>query len=422
MSCSRTSPAEQREHEVVEFGLFLNGYLPGPGAHDTTCEHEMLMLEASYAVLADKHHWKYAWFGEHHGLAEYSHMSAPEVIMGWVAAQTDYIHLSSGINSLSPRKEHPVRLAERAAMLDHITNRRYEWGTGRGAGSHEMATFNILETNSTKAEWDEVVREIPRMWAQKDYEYRGEHFTVPSPHNVLPKPYGNSHPPIWVACGNPPTFGKAGEMGIGAIAFNFEPIYNLRGRIEAYKDGISRCTSPLGDYMNDNLMMTNAVICLSDRQRARQIALDSRSHYLVTMVNLYHDTMPKSPDAVVWPSPAIHMRSIAGADPEGFLDQMIAGGYLCCGTPDEVAEQIAAYQNVGCDQVVFGLPNGMFPDEVRELIELFGDEVIPQFDKDSVHSTTRYREGARSKYPTFTKPVPDIRIETLPRAALVPKP
>ena len=94
----------------MEFGIFLNGYIPGRGAHDTQWEHRQLMREAEYAICADKHNWKYAWFGEHHALAEYSHMSAPEVIMGLVAGQTDYIHLASGINSLSPRKEHPVRL------------------------------------------------------------------------------------------------------------------------------------------------------------------------------------------------------------------------------------------------------------------------------------------------------------------------
>jgi len=145
----------------MEFGIFLNGYTPGPGAHESDWEHRQLMREAEYAIYADKHNWKYAWFGEHHCLAEYSHMSAPEVVMGLVAGQTDYIHLATGINSLSPRKEHPVRLAERAAMLDHVTGRRFEWGTGRGAGSHELAAFNILDTNSTKAEWDEVVAEVP---------------------------------------------------------------------------------------------------------------------------------------------------------------------------------------------------------------------------------------------------------------------
>ena len=138
-------------------------------------------------------------------------------------------------------------------------------------GSHEIATFNILDKNSTKAEWNEVIREIPRMWEEQDYMYEGENFTVPYPHNILPKPYQRKgHPPIWVGCGNPGTFTQAGELGIGAIAFNFEPIYNLKGRIEAYKEGIANCTEPLGQFKNDNVMMTNAVICLNDRKRARE--------------------------------------------------------------------------------------------------------------------------------------------------------
>ena len=212
----------------MEFGVFLNGYIPGPAAHSTELEHTELMREAEYVIFADKHNWKYAWLGEHHG----AHRVQPHV----GARGRDGLHRrprpttstsSSGITSLSPRKEHPVRFAERAAMLDHFTNRRFECGTGRGAGSHELASFNIMDKNSTKPEWEEVVKEIPRMWEQVDYSFDGEHFTVPTPHNVLPKPYGQGHPPIWVACGNPPTFNRAGELGIGAIAFNFEPIFNL---------------------------------------------------------------------------------------------------------------------------------------------------------------------------------------------------
>ena len=30
----------------MEFGIFLNGYIPGPGAHDTGWEHQQLMREA----------------------------------------------------------------------------------------------------------------------------------------------------------------------------------------------------------------------------------------------------------------------------------------------------------------------------------------------------------------------------------------
>jgi alkanesulfonate monooxygenase SsuD/methylene tetrahydromethanopterin reductase-like flavin-dependent oxidoreductase (luciferase family) len=305
-------------------------------------------------------------------------------------------------------------------MLDHFTNNRYEWGTGRGAGSHEMASFNIMDTSSTKPEWETVVREIPRMWEQKDYEYHGDFFTVPTPHNVLPKPYGDGHPPIWVACGNPPTFARAGELGIGAIAFNFEPIFNLKGRIEAYKEAIENCKEPLGQFMNNNIMMTNAVLCFEDRDKARKIALERVSSYLVTMVNLYHDTMPKSPDAITWPGSPIVLKDLAaGGDPEELLDQMIAGGYMLVGNPEEVSEQLSAYESVGCDQLVFGLPGDLHKDEVLELLEVFGDQVIRQHDPDPVHSTDKYRATAKRKYPAFNNPLPDVEWPTvLPVTAL----
>jgi alkanesulfonate monooxygenase SsuD/methylene tetrahydromethanopterin reductase-like flavin-dependent oxidoreductase (luciferase family) len=399
----------------MEFGIFLNGYLPGPAAHNSAAEHEMLMREIEYTVAADRHNWKYAWFGEHHALTEYSHMSAPEVVMAYAAANTERIHMSSGINSLSPRKEHPVRYAERAAMLDHITGRRYEWGTGRGAGSHEVAAFDILDKNSTKPEWEEVVREIPRMWEQEDYEFHGEHFTVPYPHNVLPKPFGKGHPPIWVACGNPGTFARAGELGIGAIAFNFEPIYALQGRIDAYKQAIVDCTEPIGQFKNDNIMMTNGVVCMGDRAHAREIAKRAGRGYLYSMVCLYHDTMPKPDYAPVWPTPPL-----PGPATDEELDELIKAGWLLCGTPEEVCAQVEKYQKVGCDQVVFGVPNDSVEhDEVLEMIEMFGTKVIPEFDKDPIHSTTRYRETAKPKFQRWINPLPDIEIPVLPTNALI---
>jgi alkanesulfonate monooxygenase SsuD/methylene tetrahydromethanopterin reductase-like flavin-dependent oxidoreductase (luciferase family) len=287
----------------MEFGLFMNGYLPGPAAHDAGAEHEMLMRELGYAIHADAYNWKYAWFGEHHALTEYSHMSAPEVVIPYVAAKTERIHLGSAIINLSPPVNQPTRNAERVAMLDHVTGGRFEFGTGRGAGQHEMQTFD-LNTSETKEMWNEVAPEIVRMWEQRDYSFEGKSSSGSrAPTTSSPSPTASGHPPIWVGCGNPGTFTTAGELGIGAIAFNFEPIYNLKGRIDAYKEGIANCTEPLGQFVNDNVMMTNAVVMLADRERAREIAMSPGRGYLNTMVHLYHSTMPPMPGAVSGPTP-----------------------------------------------------------------------------------------------------------------------
>ena len=54
------------------------------------------------------------------------------------------------------------------------------------------------------------------------------------------------------------------------------------------------------------------------------------------------------------------------------------------------------------------------------MLELFGDKVIPEYDLDPIHSTTRYRQQAKPTFPVFTEPVPDINVEIVPTTALLP--
>ena len=85
-------------------------------------------------------------------------------------------------------------------------------------------------------------------------------------------------------------------------------------------------------------------------------------------------------------------------------------------------EQIGRYQEVGCDQLVFGLPNeGFEHEEVLEMIELFGTEVIPELDDEPIHRTTRMRATAKRKYPDFAHPLPDgLDVSVIPTNALIP--
>ena len=196
---------------------------------------------------------------------------------------------------------------------------------------------------------------------------------------------------------------------------NFEPVHNLKGRIDAYKEAAADPGEIIGQYQNDNVMMTNAVICLKDRDRAREIALSRGRGYLHSMVQLYHDTMPKTELMPTWPPPPRGIRS------EEMLDRLIEEGWLLCGNPEEVAEQISRYVEVGCDQLVFGRPGeGLEHDEVLECLELFGWHVIPEHDGDLEHSTTRYRRNAVPKYSPINHPLGEIEIEAIPQSALLP--
>jgi len=200
----------------MEFGLFIQGYTPKfLRAEDPDAEHHTFEKELAAVEAADRAGIKYVWVTEHHFLDEYSHISANDVFLGALAGRTTRAHLGSGIFNPLPKVNHPAKVAERAAMLDHLTEGRFEFGTGRGAGSHEVTGFHdeLLGTDvsETKAIWEETIAEFPKMWMQETYEgFDGTYWSMP-PRKVLPKPYKKPHPPMWYAAGNTPSF----EMAAG---------------------------------------------------------------------------------------------------------------------------------------------------------------------------------------------------------------
>src|SRR5207244_3197217 len=208
------------------------------------------------------------WSPEHHFLKNYSHQPAPEVYLSWVAARTKRIHVGTAIVNITAAVNHPARVAERIAVMDHLSEGRVEFGTGRGSSSAEWAGFAIPSAAETKPMWRESLEQIPRMWRDQPYSFEGKYFRMPE-RNVLPKPYSKPHPPIWVACSSPPTFIEAGELGLGSLCFTFGTPAEIAEHVRNYKAAIKRCKRPIGDYINDNIAVTTNMFCLEDGDRAR---------------------------------------------------------------------------------------------------------------------------------------------------------
>ena len=110
----------------MEFALFLQGYNPGYRREgNPDAEHQVFMDELRAAKAADEAGFKYVWLTEHHFLDEYSHLSANESFAGYLASSTDRIHIGSGIYNPLPQLNHPAKVAERVAMLNHLSNGRF---------------------------------------------------------------------------------------------------------------------------------------------------------------------------------------------------------------------------------------------------------------------------------------------------------
>ena len=198
--------------------------------------------------LADRLGYHSVWTVEHHFLNEWSYSSAPEVWYGALSQVTSRIRLGHGICLLPIPFNHPVRVAERIAVLDIMSNGRVEFGSGRSITEQELGGFQVNPEDS-RAMWEEAVAAIPKMWMQETFSHDGKFFKMPE-REVIPKPIQKPHPPMWVAATQPSTWEIAGQKGIGALGFGISEPGMLDKLIAIYKKAISNC-EPVGAFVND---------------------------------------------------------------------------------------------------------------------------------------------------------------------------
>jgi alkanesulfonate monooxygenase SsuD/methylene tetrahydromethanopterin reductase-like flavin-dependent oxidoreductase (luciferase family) len=374
----------------MEFGLFIQNYVPQSRRDaDPEAEHHAIFEDLEAVIAADKAGFKFVWLTEHHFLDEYSHLSANDVVAGYLAAKTERIHIGGGIFNPLPAVNHPAKVAERINYIDQLSHGRAEFGTGRGAGSHEILGFlnhlGVTDTNQTKEIWEDVIREFPKMFTQDEYEgYSGKYWSLP-PRKILPRAYGPAHAPMWYAAGNPPSYEMAGRMGLGVLGFSLDRWDKVEKLRKSYKDGIANA-EPIGSFVNDNIMSCIAAYVAEDRETAYQSYVDSKPNYLVSNVYRYHDTFPAPEWVPKWPQtlpePTLETAKLASEF-----------GGVVLGDPDDALAQCKKWEAAGIDQLVFGIGPAKIEDTIRT-IELLGKHVIPKIDTDPVVSTTRYRENA----------------------------
>src|SRR5437764_218163 len=108
----------------LQFGIFLAPFHPVGQNPTLAIERDLELLQWLDGLGYDE-----AWIGEHHS-AGYEIIASPEVFIATAAERTRNIKLGSGVNSLP--YHHPLILADRFVLLDHLTRGRAMLGVGPG--------------------------------------------------------------------------------------------------------------------------------------------------------------------------------------------------------------------------------------------------------------------------------------------------
>src|SRR4029077_9432883 len=105
-----------------------------------------------------------AWVGEHHS-AGWETIASPEVFIGVAASRTRQIKLGTGVVSLP--YHHPMMVAHRMVLLDHLTRGRVILGVGPGALASDALMFGINPERQREM-MDESLGVIVRLFERTD--------------------------------------------------------------------------------------------------------------------------------------------------------------------------------------------------------------------------------------------------------------
>src|SRR6266704_6687873 len=350
---------------AMKFGIFYEHQLPRPWSADS--EYRLLHESLAQIELADGLGYDYAWEVEHHFLEEYSHMSAPEVFLGAASQRTKKIRLGHGILQLPT--SHPIRVAERAAVLDLLSSGRVELGLGEAQGPIELHPFGA-RVRDKREQWEEAVRALVPMFTRTSVEHEGRFWQFPA-RNVIPKPRQKPHPPLWVACSNIATIASAGRWGLGALGFQFVSPEAARAWVNRYYIELTKHPDKLGDYpANPNIAMVSGFMCADTDERAREKAA-GWTFFVFCLSHYGRHGIPNPGQGNMWEAYQ-EWRTTPKAQ------ETLTSGLI--GAPETIRRRLREFEAAHVDQVILLNQTGRTPHEdICSSLDLFAREVMPEF-------------------------------------------
>lgn len=351
----------------MRFGLIQEGVTPIGTTHHR--RYKELIREVQVAEDAGFDFWGTS---EQHFIGDQASVSAPEVLFGAVAAVTSKINIRHMIVLLPFNFNHPVRVAERIATLDIVSDGRAQLGIGRANTFLELEGFGVDPRNA-RPEMLEALEVIAKALTQETFSHDGELIKVP-PRQLVPRAVQYPHPPIFAAATSMEMTRICGDKGIGAMfSDTFLGWEYLQEGIENYRKAQTQ-SHPVTGHMNDSLGVASfSAFCAETDAEAREIGGDDAFRFLRAVSHVYGQLADKSEDYA-------YMRRVKelkkfGGDLD-FLKSTTSTVLL--GTPDDFIERVKKLEQMGVQEVIWRIEGGGH-ENICKSLQLIGKYVIPEF-------------------------------------------
>jgi len=332
----------------IEFGLDTFGDVTVGLDESPVSQAQVIRNLVAEAVLADELGINFIGVGEHHRV-DFA-VSAPEVVLAGIATATKNIRLGSAVTVLS--SDDPIRVFQRFATVDALSNGRAEVILGRGSFTESFPLFgfdlqNYEQLFEEKLDlFSELIKEKPVTWA-------GELRPPLLDQNVYPRTEGG-HLKTWIGVGGSP------ESVVRAARYELPLVLAIIGgdpaRFAPYVDLYHRALAQLEKPDLPIAVHSPGFVADTDEIAAEQY----------------------------WPHHSA-MRNRIGAErgwapaTEGEYRQEIEHGSLYLGSVETVARKLATtITTLGIQRFDLKYSAGTLPHEhMMHSIELYGSKVIP---------------------------------------------
>lgn len=338
------------------------------GWHNVT-DSQVYGEEIGLAKLADQLGFNVAWAAEHHFFG-YSFCPDNTQLLSYLVGVTSQIDVGTAA-VIMPWNE-PLRVAEKAALLDNVAQGRFRFGVGRGLSRREYAPFRGVEMDESRGRFDEGTAMVIEALRTGFIEGDGPYFPQPRT-EIRPRPERSFDDRFYCVASSDDSVESAARFAGRMTMFADRAWEHRMPSIETYRKRFQE----LHGRQAPPVMTADFCLCAPTAEEAEAKATQYMGTYLGSLLAHYevmgdHFATTEGYDA--YAKAADVLRKVGET---GFLKMFMSAATW--GTPDMILAKLEERRELlGAYEHTVAFRYGGIPyEEATASMRLFASEVMP---------------------------------------------
>jgi alkanesulfonate monooxygenase SsuD/methylene tetrahydromethanopterin reductase-like flavin-dependent oxidoreductase (luciferase family) len=337
----------------------------GSNASDSQVYSEEIRL----CLLAEELGYDVIWPVEHH-FTDYSFCPDNTQFLSYLAGRTSTIELGTAAVIL-PWNE-PLRVAEKIALLDEISDGRVRFGMGRGLSRREYEPFRGIEMDESRGRFDEAAPMILEALETGFIEGSGPFYPQPRA-ELRPRPTRSFKGRTYAVANSSDSVEIAARVGARMIMFAERAWESRMPGIEHYREKFKA----ENDSEAPPVLTCDFIYCDEKAGRGEELAKQYLGTYLASLLDHYELMGEHFSATVGYEGYGKNATTLRAVGESGFLNGfMQANAY---GTPDQILGRLESRRKAlgSFEQSTAFRFGGISYDQAEKSMRLFAREVLP---------------------------------------------